>query len=193
MNGKFPKRFQCVCARIDLLFIIFVCSLYSPWATIRLLHHFVFVRALILAYSVRIFRAVDAKYVLFRVGWRNSLKGSATPAAFFQFTVSQRRHVFVQKWLWTLWLGQPASVVCPTRRVLYSECKKKKASGGCTPWHPSLPPSKLFSCLPSHILVDTVLYTHVEHSPTKTIYIKYYMEKQTHTLHLTVAETGYWY
>ena len=41
-------------------------------------------------------------------------------------------------------------------------------------------------------------YTHAEHSPT--IYIKYYMEKQTlpgHALHThthtTVAETGYWY
>ena len=42
-----------------------------------------------------------------------------------------------------------------------------------------------------------IFYTHVQHSPTKTIYIKYYMEKQTHThthTHtMTVAETGYWY
>ena len=51
-----------------------------------------------------------------------------------------------------------------------------------------------------------ILYTHAEHSPTKTIYIKYYIEKQTHTLHvhppthkqtnkqthkMTVAEIGY--
>ena len=39
VNGKFTKRFHFfVCARIDL-FIIFIFSLYSPWATIRLLHH----------------------------------------------------------------------------------------------------------------------------------------------------------
>ena len=80
VNGKFPKRFHCVCVctRIDL-FIIFVCSLYSPWATIRLLHHFGFVCVLILAYSVCIFRAIDAKYVMFRVGWCKSLKGGVTP------------------------------------------------------------------------------------------------------------------
>ena len=28
-----------------------------------------------------------------------------------------------------------------------------------------------------------IFYTHVEHNPIKTIYVKYYMEKQTHTLH----------
>ena len=38
-----------------------------------------------------------------------------------------------------------------------------------------------------HIDLNTIFYTHVEHSPTKTIYIRYYME--THTV--TVAETGY--
>ena len=81
VNSKFPKRFHCVCvyARIDLLFIIFVCSLYSPWTTIRLLHHFGFVCVLILGYPVRILRANDAKYVMFHVGWRKSLKGSMTP------------------------------------------------------------------------------------------------------------------
>ena len=31
-----------------------------------------------------------------------------------------------------------------------------------------------------HINLNTVLYTHVDHSPTKTVYIKYYTEKQTH-------------
>ena len=36
--------------QIDLLFIIFVCSPYSLWATIMLLHHFGFVCALILGY-----------------------------------------------------------------------------------------------------------------------------------------------
>ena len=33
-----------------------------------------------------------------------------------------------------------------------------------------------------HINLDTLFYTHVEHSPTKTIYIKYYMETHTHKL-----------
>ena len=32
-----------------------------------------------------------------------------------------------------------------------------------------------------HINLNRIFYTHVEHSPTKTIYIKYYTEK--HTLH----------
>ena len=32
-----------------------------------------------------------------------------------------------------------------------------------------------------HINLNMIFYTHVEHSPTKTIYIKYYTEK--HTLH----------
>ena len=35
-----------------------------------------------------------------------------------------------------------------------------------------------------HINLNLIFYTHVEHSPTKTIYIKYYLK-------LTVAETGY--
>ena len=34
-----------------------------------------------------------------------------------------------------------------------------------------------------HINLNMIFYTHVEHSPTKTIHIKYYMEKQTHALH----------
>ena len=33
-----------------------------------------------------------------------------------------------------------------------------------------------------HINLNTIFCTHVEHSPTKTIYIKYYTKKQTHTL-----------
>ena len=68
------------CAQIGLLFITFVCSLYSPWATIRLLHHFGFVCVLILGYPVRIFHATDTKYIMFYVGWRKSLKGIVTPA-----------------------------------------------------------------------------------------------------------------
>ena len=45
-----------------------------------------------------------------------------------------------------------------------------------------------------HINLNTILYTHVEHSPTKTIYIRYDMEThasmhtRTHTM--TTAETG---
>ena len=42
-----------------------------------------------------------------------------------------------------------------------------------------------------HINLIAIFYTHVEHSPTNTIYIRYYMETHTHTM--TVAETGYWY
>ena len=48
-----------------------------------------------------------------------------------------------------------------------------------------------------HINLNMIFYTHVEHSPTKTIYIKYYTEKNrkktctSHTHTLTVAETGY--
>ena len=37
VNGKFTKRFHFFCARI--YFFLFICSLYSQWATIRLLHH----------------------------------------------------------------------------------------------------------------------------------------------------------
>jgi len=39
-----------------------------------------------------------------------------------------------------------------------------------------------------HINLNMIFYTHVKHSPTKTIYIKYY---KTHTHTLIVAETGY--
>ena len=46
-----------------------------------------------------------------------------------------------------------------------------------------------------HINLNTIFYTHIEHSPTKTTYMKYYTKKknalQMHTL--TVAESGYWY
>ena len=73
VNGKFPKRFHCVCVclYVCVCVCVYVCvcvcvcvcvhecafnvSLYSPW----LLHHFVY-SALILAYSVCIFRAIDA-------------------------------------------------------------------------------------------------------------------------------------
>lgn len=43
-----------------------------------------------------------------------------------------------------------------------------------------------------HTNLNTTFYTHVEHSSTKTIYMKYDMENthiRTHTL--TVAKTGY--
>ena len=32
-----------------------------------------------------------------------------------------------------------------------------------------------------HINLNKIFYTHVEHSPTKTIDIRYYMERHTHT------------
>ena len=32
-----------------------------------------------------------------------------------------------------------------------------------------------------HVNLNMIFYTHVEHSPTKTIYIRYYMETHTHT------------
>ena len=65
-----------------------------------------------------------------------------------------------------------------------------------------------------HINLNMIFCTHVKHSPTKTIYIKYYLKRKkekeksalqththtrararahTHTHTLTVAETGYWY
>ena len=34
----------------------------------------------------------------------------------------------------------------------------------------------------THNNLNMIFYTHVEHSPTKTMYIKYYTEKQTNTL-----------
>jgi len=40
------------------------------------------------------------------------------------------------------------------------------------------------NALSAHIIqinLKAIVYTHVEHSPAKTIYIKYYMEKQAHT------------
>ena len=40
VTGKFTERYHIFCAQIDLLFTIFVCSHYRPWATIRLVHHF---------------------------------------------------------------------------------------------------------------------------------------------------------
>ena len=62
-----------------------------------------------------------------------------------------------------------------------------------------------------HINLNMIFYTHVKHSPTKTLYIKYYLiiiiikthykhahthtqtvtHTHTHTHTLTVAETGY--
>ena len=34
-----------------------------------------------------------------------------------------------------------------------------------------------------HINLNMIFYTHVEHNPTKIIYMKYYKKKQTHALH----------
>ena len=77
MKGKFAECYHIFGARIDL-FTIFICSRFRPWATIRLLHHFGFVICINSRYTVRIFCAIDAKYVMFHVGWCKSLKGSAT-------------------------------------------------------------------------------------------------------------------
>ena len=44
----------------------------------------------------------------------------------------------------------------------------------------------LINALSAHMIrinLRMIFYTRVEHSPTKTIYIKYYTEKQTHTIH----------
>ena len=59
----------------------------------------------------------------------------------------------------------------------------------------------LINALSAHMIrinLNMIFYTHVEHSPTKTIYIKYikkikYTHTHTHTRAraLTVAETGY--
>ena len=40
-----------------------------------------------------------------------------------------------------------------------------------------------------HINLNTIFYTDIEHSPAKTIYIRYYMETHTHTHTVTIAET----
>ena len=42
-----------------------------------------------------------------------------------------------------------------------------------------------------HINLNMIFYTHVEHSPTKTVYIKYYTNKTKTTKTHTVARTGY--
>ena len=54
VNSKFTKHFHLFGAQRDL-FIIFFCSLYRQWATIRFLHHFGFMCMLILDYAVHIF------------------------------------------------------------------------------------------------------------------------------------------
>ena len=41
----------------------------------------------------------------------------------------------------------------------------------------------LINALSAHMIhtdLNTIFYTHIEHSPTKTIYIRYYMETHTH-------------
>ena len=38
-----------------------------------------------------------------------------------------------------------------------------------------------------HINLNTTFYTHAEHSPTKTIYIKYYKKIKTHYTHVMLA------
>ena len=55
----------------------------------------------------------------------------------------------------------------------------------------------LINALSAHMIrinLNTVFYTHIEHSPSKTIFVRYYMETPTHTHAdtLIVAETEYW-
>ena len=69
----------------------------------------------------------------------------------------------------------------------------------CCQSYPYLPPttttvhfSWLIDALSAHIIhlnLNTISYTHVEHSPNKTIYMKYYMETHTHTHTLTHSHT----
>ena len=40
-----------------------------------------------------------------------------------------------------------------------------------------------------HIYLNTIFYTHIEHSPTKTIYIRYYMKTHTDTHTVTHTHT----
>ena len=61
-------------ARIDILFAIFICSLFRLWVTFKLLHHFGFVSVLILGYAACTFHTTDAKYLMFHIGWCKSLK-----------------------------------------------------------------------------------------------------------------------
>ena len=42
-----------------------------------------------------------------------------------------------------------------------------------------------------HINLNTIFYTHVKHSPTKTVCIRYYMEAHTHT-HTHTHTHGIW-
>ena len=52
----------------------------------------------------------------------------------------------------------------------------------------------LINALNAHTInvnLNTQFYTHVEHSPTETINIRYYIWKHTHTHTMTIAEIGY--
>ena len=53
----------------------------------------------------------------------------------------------------------------------------------------------LINALSAHMIhfnLNMIFCTHVEHSPTKTIYIKHtHTHTHTHTHRVTVAETGY--
>ena len=106
VNGKFTERYHIFCAWIDL-FTIFVCSRYRPWATIRLFHHFGFVMCIFLNY----FFASDAKYVMFRVGWRKSLKGSATAESSMVFSLKLQHSCSHAIWhVYSLWSSNTPAV-----------------------------------------------------------------------------------
>ena len=46
-----------------------------------------------------------------------------------------------------------------------------------------------------HVNLNMIFYIHVEHSPTKTVYIRYYMEAHAHThgIWITVTMVVYLY
>ena len=91
VNGKFTERYHIFCARIDLLFTIFVCSRYRPWATIWLLHHFGFVMCVNSRLYCTHFSCHWRKIRMFCVGWCKSLVGSATPVYIHQTIQHQQQ------------------------------------------------------------------------------------------------------
>ena len=42
-----------------------------------------------------------------------------------------------------------------------------------------------------HINLNMIFYTHVKHSPTKTIYIKYYLKKDIYINKIIITKTHY--
>ena len=91
VTSKFTEHYHIFCARIDLLFTIFVCSRYRPWATIWLLHHFGFVMCVNSRLYCMHFSCHWRKIRMFCVGWCKSLVGSATPVYIHQTIQHQQQ------------------------------------------------------------------------------------------------------